>query len=138
MSSTDRERTRVMEALFRAHRLLCSRFVSEERFRAAFGAPRADMNATAQYLSLPPAQRPVLSLFFDAAYYRAQLGDGLAESDDPLLHFLEHGLVALRSPHPRWSFARASCAVSKLDDRCPPLAAATGTKGKSTIAHDCP
>ena len=100
MSSTDRERTRVMEALFRAHRLLCSRFVSEERFRAAFGAPRADMNATAQYLSLPPAQRPVLSLFFDAAYYRAQLGDGLAESDDPLLHFLEHGLVALRSPHP--------------------------------------
>ena len=100
MSLTEKERTRVMEALFRAHRLLCSRFVSEERFRAAFGAPRADMNATAQYLALPPAQRPVLSLFFDAAYYRAQLGDGLAESDDPLLHFLEHGLPALRSPHP--------------------------------------
>jgi len=100
VSSAEGERTRVMEALFRAHRLLCSRFVSEERFRAAFGAPRADMNATAHYLSLPPSLRPALSLFFDVAYYRAQLGDGLAESDDPLLHFLEHGLVALRSPHP--------------------------------------
>lgn len=41
----------------------------------------------------------------------------------------------LRSPHPRWSFARASCAAHGLDLRCPPLIAATGTKGKSTIAH---
>ncbi len=41
----------------------------------------------------------------------------------------------LRSPHPRWSFARASCAAHGLDLRCPPLVAATGTKGKSTITH---
>ena len=41
----------------------------------------------------------------------------------------------LRSPHPRWSFARASCALSELDEQCPPLIAATGTKGKSTITH---
>ena len=41
----------------------------------------------------------------------------------------------LRTPHPRWSFARASCAAAELDDRCPPLAAVTGTKGKSTITH---
>ena len=41
----------------------------------------------------------------------------------------------LRSPHPRWSFARASCAAYDLDGRCPPLLATTGTKGKSTVTH---
>jgi UDP-N-acetylmuramoyl-L-alanyl-D-glutamate--2,6-diaminopimelate ligase len=41
----------------------------------------------------------------------------------------------LLSPHPRFAFARASCAAHGLDRRCPPLLAATGTKGKSTITH---
>ena len=68
----------------------------------------------------------------------------IAQAEDPAhaAQALERGAAIvvdargdLRSPHPRWSFARASCAVSELDDRCPPLAAATGTKGKSTIAH---
>ena len=43
--------------------------------------------------------------------------------------------LALRTPHPRWSFARASCALHNLDRRCPPLIATTGTKGKSTVTH---
>lgn len=42
---------------------------------------------------------------------------------------------ALATPHPRFAFARASCAAHELDRRCPPLLAATGTKGKSTITH---
>jgi UDP-N-acetylmuramoyl-L-alanyl-D-glutamate--2,6-diaminopimelate ligase len=41
----------------------------------------------------------------------------------------------LLSPHPRFAFARASCAAHGLDQACPPLLAVTGTKGKSTIAH---
>ncbi len=68
----------------------------------------------------------------------------IAQADDPahVAQALARGAAvvvdargSLRSPHPRWSFARASCAMSELDERCPPLAAATGTKGKSTIAH---
>jgi UDP-N-acetylmuramoyl-L-alanyl-D-glutamate--2,6-diaminopimelate ligase len=42
---------------------------------------------------------------------------------------------SLATPHPRFAFARASCAAHGLDRACPPLLAATGTKGKSTIAH---
>ena len=89
----------MMQALIRAHRLLCSRFVSEDLFRAAIGAPRADVNAVAAYLALPVEQRPNVSLFFDPDFYRA-VGEPLAAEEDPLLHFLDTGLPALRSPHP--------------------------------------
>ena len=102
VSSAGKDRGRVMEALIRAHRLLCSRFVSEEMFRASIGAPRADINATAQYLALSLAQRSALGLspYFDAAFYIALNSDALAEGDDALLHFLDRGLLELRSPHP--------------------------------------
>jgi O-antigen biosynthesis protein len=102
MSEAGKDRGGVMEALIRAHRLLCSRFVSEEMFRAAIGAPRADINATAQYLALPPAQRRALALspYFDVAFYRALNHDALREDEDALLHFLELGIAELRSPHP--------------------------------------
>ena len=89
-----------MEALIRAHRLLCSRFVSEELFRTAIGGPRADVNAVAAYLRLPVAARPNVSLFFDPAYYNAVGPEHLAADDDPLLHFLETGIAQLRAPHP--------------------------------------
>ncbi len=98
-SSNGKDQPRVMEALIRAHRLLCSRFVSEDLFRAAIGGPRADVNAVASYLAIPARQRPNVSLFFDPGYYNA-IGKVLLPDEDPLLHFLDTGLAELRSPHP--------------------------------------
>ncbi len=77
---------------------------------------------------------------------RVQSGDAfVAQADDPA-HSSEaerHGAAVvaarghggLRTVHPRWTFARASAAAAGLDRRCPPLAAVTGTKGKSTTVH---
>jgi len=84
----------------RAHRLLCTRFVSEELFRSRVGGPRADLNAVMAYLRLPVAARPQVSLFFDPGYYSLLNADALAEGEDPLLHFLEVGILELRAPHP--------------------------------------
>jgi O-antigen biosynthesis protein len=102
LSLAEKDRGGVMDALIRAHRLLCSRFVSEEMFRAAIGAPRADINATAQYLARRPAERTTLALspYFDAAFYAALNADVLGEGGDALLHFLDRGAAELRSPHP--------------------------------------
>ncbi len=90
--------------LRRAHRLLCSRFVAEDLFRAGMGATRADIGAIMAYLSLPPERRPGLSVYFEARYYADLNAEAIAASDAPvgdaLLHFLEHGVAELRSPHP--------------------------------------
>jgi len=83
----------------RAHRLLCSPFVAEDLFRAAFGTTRSDINAIGAYLRLPVASRPELSVYFDRLFYTAVHADALGE-DDPLLHFIETGLAELRAPHP--------------------------------------
>ncbi len=58
------------------------------------------MNAILGYLRLPVGNRPLVSAFFDAAYYSALNADVLANGDDPLLHFIETGISELRSPHP--------------------------------------
>ncbi len=100
VSQSGRGRLQKMEALIRAHRLLCSRFVSEELFRAAIGGPRADVNAVAAYLRLPVAERPNVSLFFDPEYYNAIGPAPLPADEDRLLHFLDTGIVELRAPHP--------------------------------------
>ncbi len=90
----------MIEELQRAHRLLCSRFVAEDRFRQAFGGSRADMNAVIAYLRLAVPLRPAVAPFFDAAYYAAMNADVLKPGDDPLLHFIETGITELRAPHP--------------------------------------
>ena len=87
------------DELMRAHRLLCSRFVSEDMFRNTIGGPRADLNAVIAYLRLPLAARPNVSPFFDRTYYAAMNAEALGDGDDPMLHFLEIGLAELRSPH---------------------------------------
>lgn len=46
-----------------------------------------------------------------------------------------HPDADLLTPHPRWCFARASAAAHGLDRICPPIAAVTGTKGKTTVVH---
>lgn len=84
----------------RAHRLLCSPFVSEELFRQSFGGSRADINAIGTYLRLLPAQRPDLTPYFDRAFYCAVHADALVGDADPLLHFIETGMAELRAPHP--------------------------------------
>ncbi len=88
-----------MSELMRVHRSLCSAFVDEELFRQALGGGRADLGTVARYLQIGPLERPVLSHYFDAAFYIASNPEvGLGQ--DPLLHFIERGLGELRSPHP--------------------------------------
>ena len=89
-----------VDTLMRAHRALCSAFVSEELFRRAFGGGRADISLVAAYLQLPVPQRPALSWYFDPGYYVAANPDIEAAGLDPLLHFLDTGFAELRAPHP--------------------------------------
>jgi len=89
-----------MSELMRTHRALCSSFVSDELFRHAFGAGRANIGTVARYLATPIADRPVLSYYFDPGYYRDMHPDVAAADIDPLLHFIESGLVEERTPHP--------------------------------------
>ncbi|MGP8262683.1 MAG: glycoside hydrolase family 99-like domain-containing protein, partial [Rhodoblastus sp.] len=86
--------------LQRAHRLLCSPFVEEEPFRAAFGGGRGDISTIVRYLRLRPLRRPALSAYFDREYYLATNPQLFEAQQDPLLHFIDSGLAALRAPHP--------------------------------------
>lgn len=90
----------VMNELMRAHRSLCSRFVSEDLFRRALGGGRADISRVAAYLQIPLAHRPALSSYFDRDFYIAANPDIVQAGLDPLLHFIETGILELRSPHP--------------------------------------
>jgi O-antigen biosynthesis protein len=86
--------------LMQAHRALCSNFVSEELFRRTLGGSRADLGTVARYLRMPSPQRPMLSVYFDRAFY-VGTQSRLEHSDiDPLVHFIESGIGALLSPHP--------------------------------------
>ena len=89
-----------MNAFLQMHRLLCSPFVDEALYRAALGDGRADLSTVGRYLAIPIPDRPVLSVYFDAAYYLALYPDIRDAGADPLLHFLEYGISELRSPHP--------------------------------------
>lgn len=94
--------------LMRAQQLLSTRLISQATFREAIGGPISDLGAIARYLHMPVAARPVLSPYFDAAFYTAcyaaarAVGGSLplAEGADPLLDFLDTGLGLLRMPHP--------------------------------------
>ena len=86
--------------LQRVHRLLCSPFVEEDRFRAALGGGRGDIGTIIRYLSVNPLSRPALSVYFDRDFYLATNPELLEQQTDPLLHFLEFGLAGLRAPHP--------------------------------------
>lgn len=89
-----------MSDLMRTHRALCTPFVSEDLFRRAFGAGRANIGTVARYLATPIADRPMLSYYFEPAYYRDTYPDVADANIDPLLHFIETGIVEERSPHP--------------------------------------
>ena len=89
-----------MDDLKRAHRSLCSGFVSEDLFRRCLGGGRADISRVAGYLQLPVPRRPSLSWYFDPAFYLATNPDIASAGIDPLLHFIDTGIAELRSPHP--------------------------------------
>jgi GT2 family glycosyltransferase len=89
-----------MDELKRAHRSLCSGFVSEDLFRRVLGGGRADISLVAAYLQIPVPQRPPLSWYLDPAYYLAANPDIAEAGLDPLLHFVDTGIAELRSPHP--------------------------------------
>jgi GT2 family glycosyltransferase len=81
-----------------AHRLLCAPLIDEAAFRGALGGGRADLGTVARYLALPAARRPPLTPFLDPLFYRVRNPELPAE-EDPLLHFLEHGIADGRDPH---------------------------------------
>jgi GT2 family glycosyltransferase len=88
------------DELRRVHRTLCSPFVDEDLFRAALGGGRGDLSTVGRYLKMPVLRRPALSPYFDREFYAATNPDTLEREDDGLLHFIEVGFDALRSPHP--------------------------------------
>ena len=92
--------TNPMDDLRRAHRSLCSGFVSDELFRHWLGGGRADISRVVGYLRLPVRQRPALSWYFDPVFYLATNPDIAGADIDPLLHFIDTGIAELRSPHP--------------------------------------
>ncbi len=89
-----------MNELMRVHRLLCLSFVDEATYRAALGGTRADLGTVRRYLALPLRRRPVLSPYFDPIFYLATNPELMQDGTDPLLHFLDTGFAAARSPHP--------------------------------------
>lgn len=89
-----------MDGLMHVHRLLCLPFVEEALYRAALGGGRADLGTVQRYLALPPPRRPRLSPYFDPLFYLATNPELMRDGADPLLHFLEKGCAARRSPHP--------------------------------------
>jgi hypothetical protein len=92
--------SKLKSELIRAHRTLCSAFVSEELFRRGLGGGRADLGTIAAYLQMPVQARPLLSVYFDRDYYLATNPEVQQEGHDPFLHFIESGVSELRSPHP--------------------------------------
>ncbi len=88
------------DELMRVHRTLCSPFVDEDLFRAALGGGRGDIGTVGRYLSVPVLKRPALSPYFDRDFYAAPHPETLERQEDGLLHFIETGFRALRSPHP--------------------------------------
>jgi GT2 family glycosyltransferase len=88
------------DELMRVHRTLCSPFVDEEMFRAALGGGRGDISTVVRYLKMPVLKRPALSPYFDREFYAATNPETLERDEDGLLHFIETGFDALRSPHP--------------------------------------
>jgi GT2 family glycosyltransferase len=88
------------DELMRVHRTLCSPFVDEDLFRAALGGGRGDIGTVGRYLKLPALRRPALSPYFDREFYAASNPEILERQEDGLLHFIETGFDALRSPHP--------------------------------------
>ncbi len=86
--------------LMRAHRLLCSPFVEEDRFREALGGGRGDISTIVRYLDMRPLARPSLSIYFDRDFYLATNPEVFERRDDPLLDFIATGFAALRAPHP--------------------------------------
>lgn len=77
-----------------------SAFVDEVLFAERVGGSKTDPVAILRYLSLPLAQRPELSLFFESAFYRRRYPDMAAVDIDPLVHFVLWGVSEMRMPHP--------------------------------------
>jgi GT2 family glycosyltransferase len=86
--------------VMRAHRLLCSAFITDEQFRAALGSHRADLTTIGRYLGLPQSERPNITPYFDRAFYLVSNPDVAEAGFDALLHFIEVGAEELRAPHP--------------------------------------
>lgn len=87
------------EAIF-AQMALGSAFVDEALFAENLGAAKHDIGAVELYLKLPIAARPDLSYFFDSQFYRKLYPDIEAARIDPLIHFLQFGIIEERLPHP--------------------------------------
>ncbi len=104
----------------RVHRALCSPLIDGEMFRAALGAGRGDISSVGRYMALPPDRRPALSVYFDAQFYAATNPQAMQAGEDPLVHFVDQGLAALRPPHPmidlRYILAEDPVALGKPPD----------------------
>jgi hypothetical protein len=88
-------------------RLLDCDLLDNDYLSRAFRLSRSERSEFAErYGRLSVGERPALSPFFDAAWYLGQYEDIRLAGIDPFLHFAEHGIFELRSPHPMISMRR--------------------------------
>lgn len=87
--------------------LLDCELLDEDYLHGAFSLTRRNRDEfVRRYGELAAAQRPTLSRFFDAEWYRSAYDDIGGAGIDPFLHFVIQGVFELRAPHPFISVAR--------------------------------
>jgi FkbM family methyltransferase len=77
-----------------------SGFVDDTILLEKLGGSKHDINTVRRYLNLPIAARPDLSWFFDRQFYLETYPDIVRAEVDPLIHFMNWGIVEGRNPHP--------------------------------------
>jgi hypothetical protein len=85
-----------------AEKLLASPLNDPELLQLAFGSRKPTPEQVERgYFAQPPQRRPVLSRWFDPAFYLEANADVAESGADPYLHFISHGIEEGRDPHPR-------------------------------------
>jgi hypothetical protein len=94
-----KESPRVFGEDFTLKKVLQSPMIDDAYLGERFGISRKDEEAFIElYTQLPVDERPSLSPYFDAKFYRATNTD-LGHAD-PLLHFITQGITKFANPHP--------------------------------------
>jgi FkbM family methyltransferase len=77
-----------------------SDFVDDAIVLEKLGGHKHDIDTVRRYLNVPMLVRPDLSIFFDRQFYLQTYPDITRAEVDPLIHFMNWGVVEGRNPHP--------------------------------------
>jgi O-antigen biosynthesis protein len=99
-------------------KVFASAFADEALFIERLGGDKSDPEVIRRYLGLPLAARPELAVFFNREFYWQRYPDIRSVDIDPLVHFMEWGVLEGRMPHPLIDVAAMQAAAPGL---LPPL-----------------